>query len=1228
MTSIFLSYARGDDEAFVRRLYADLNKAGFDVWFDRVSMPSRQLTFHQEIRDAIAACDRLLLVVGPGVITSDYITQEWRFAYFEAGKCVNPIVRLDARRADGSTVDGYKLIPKDLQFLHAEDFRNDAQYDQHLKKLSRQLSEAIPPVGKLVAVPELPTCFLEQRGRINALRDLLLIDLQNPVVVSGAAARVGLQGMGGIGKSVLASAVAHRPEVRRAFPDGIFWITLGQKPQLAELQRWLARELGGEALSPDERSGKECLRTLLAGRKALLVLDDVWRREHAEAFNVTGAMGRILLTTRDAGLVTALASMGTHYRVELPSEAEAETIFAASAHLKMEGLPPATKEIIAQCGRLPLALALCGGMVRGGVSSQDLLEALRDHDLEYLSTDHPAEEHHRNAWRAMDVSLRVLPPEQRDRFAELAVFALDRGAPEAAVITLWEHTGGLSPRHARKLLADFAARSLLQLSSAPGSIGQPLAWMNLHDLLHNFAEGMAEKQFGSLAALHRRLLDAYRAKCPSAWDTGPNDGYFLGHLRDHLVAAGKVEELVAIAVSLRWLETKANAGMVFDLRLDLDAAVQALPTNEPRRRLLRLIEQALSSEITFIARHPTTLFQCLWNLCWWYDCSEAAKHYDATDGPWNATGEKLSHLLQTWRLQKETTQPAFAWVRSLLPPRVPLGEGQIWSFQHDESVRCVTCSSDGRLVASGDQANWPRENITPTVCLWDLRTGALQNTLRGHEGRISALAFTVDAARLASGATAGDVRVWDTHSGLLLWKVDQIAPYYDGGIRYDGNGKRVQEWAAVSAIAFSPDTEIMAVAMANGVVQLLRPTDGERLRAFKHRSEVTSIAFSPDHNRLISACLNGDLLVWDTNNGTVLNSLQHEPSWILSVVCSPKGDVFASGSITGLITLWDLRTLQPRLKLHCEKSSDEDFLFSTTRFGGLLHGGFALLSLAFSSDGARLFSGGVELRSWDSKKSTLLGVFRDHDEAITGVAYSRLLDAVITSSLDRRVRVRQSAGFTGSPVAVYGDVRVRNAWFDKSGARVASSPLNTGTMIQFACEISPTTNEWSLVPIRDKEDTSDVASSRSSPSQIGVRAVNVGVESRLETTSDRQSIAWFPLGLQRLRQHPTAYLWVGVRNSRLFAFALEGGIVPRIDFPAVHVANVQQSGVNSRRASWMWCQNCGSLVNDSHRTICIHCDARCGPTNETGWECATCGLPIPPSWAYCIYCGFQQTYWI
>ncbi len=96
-TSVFLSYARGDDEPFVRRLYDDLTAAGFDVWFDRVSMPGRGLTFTQEIGRAIDARDRLVLILGPEAVRSEYVEKEWRYA-FDAGKVINPIGEL-ARKA-------------------------------------------------------------------------------------------------------------------------------------------------------------------------------------------------------------------------------------------------------------------------------------------------------------------------------------------------------------------------------------------------------------------------------------------------------------------------------------------------------------------------------------------------------------------------------------------------------------------------------------------------------------------------------------------------------------------------------------------------------------------------------------------------------------------------------------------------------------------------------------------------------------------------------------------------------------------------------------------------------------------------------------------------------------------------------------------------------------------------------------------------------------------------
>src|SRR5436190_13708430 len=117
MTNIFLSYARGDDvqpfdpaTSFVARLSRDLTAAGFDVWFDRDDMPSRSLTFHQEIRDAIAARERLVLLIGPKAVTSEYVRQEWQFAWREADKVVTPILRLG----------DYPLVPGELKLLHCE----------------------------------------------------------------------------------------------------------------------------------------------------------------------------------------------------------------------------------------------------------------------------------------------------------------------------------------------------------------------------------------------------------------------------------------------------------------------------------------------------------------------------------------------------------------------------------------------------------------------------------------------------------------------------------------------------------------------------------------------------------------------------------------------------------------------------------------------------------------------------------------------------------------------------------------------------------------------------------------------------------------------------------------------------------------------------------------------------------------------------------------------------
>ena len=106
--------------------------------------PAGTLTFHQEIRDAIAERDRLILVVGPAAATSDYVRQEWLFAS-EFGKLINPVLRLG----------DFDRLPSELLLLDTRDFRDDKRYAVEFERLVEQLRGVPPRMGKLIAVPSL-----------------------------------------------------------------------------------------------------------------------------------------------------------------------------------------------------------------------------------------------------------------------------------------------------------------------------------------------------------------------------------------------------------------------------------------------------------------------------------------------------------------------------------------------------------------------------------------------------------------------------------------------------------------------------------------------------------------------------------------------------------------------------------------------------------------------------------------------------------------------------------------------------------------------------------------------------------------------------------------------------------------------------------------------------------------------------------------------------------------
>ncbi len=173
------------------------------------------------------------------------------------------------------------------------------------------------------------------------------------------------------------------------------------------------------------------------GKSCLLVLDDLWRPQDAEPFDVLGPRSRLLVTTRDADLLVALGAR--ELPLDVLSEELALELLASWSGQARAALPAAARKVAESCGYLPLALALAGARVQGGARWEEVLSALERGRLEFL--DHP----YGSVFSSLRLSTDALTEFERDRYFELAVFPEDADIPVEAICTLWRHTGGWSP---------------------------------------------------------------------------------------------------------------------------------------------------------------------------------------------------------------------------------------------------------------------------------------------------------------------------------------------------------------------------------------------------------------------------------------------------------------------------------------------------------------------------------------------------------------------------------------------------------------------------------------------------------------------------------------------------------------------------------------------------------------------------------------------------------------
>jgi hypothetical protein len=212
--SVFISYARKDGAQLAKQLLSDLQREGFGVWLDTQEIAGG-VSWTRDIEEALDRAQVVLALLTSGSYRSEICRAE-QLRALRHGKCVIPL--LAQRGAD---------IPLHLEAKNYRDFSAPSTQEVRFQELLQDIRGRKGVKLKeeyrqtYVTAPPLPANFVERPEALEVLRNALITDGESRNVALTA-----LNGMGEIGKTMLAQALCHDQVVQQAFPDGIIWITV------------------------------------------------------------------------------------------------------------------------------------------------------------------------------------------------------------------------------------------------------------------------------------------------------------------------------------------------------------------------------------------------------------------------------------------------------------------------------------------------------------------------------------------------------------------------------------------------------------------------------------------------------------------------------------------------------------------------------------------------------------------------------------------------------------------------------------------------------------------------------------------------------------------------------------------------------------------------------------------------------------------------------------------
>ncbi|XP_068664339.1 putative disease resistance RPP13-like protein 1 [Aristolochia californica] len=291
-------------------------------------------------------------------------------------------------------------------------------------------------------------------------------------------------GMGGLGKTTLAQLAYNDQRVKECF-DLQIWVFVSHEFDAKRVTRSIIESITNAKydlldLDPMQRY----LQKLLAGKKFLLVLDDVWTECFGDwdclkhPFRVGMKESKIIVTTRSES-VSRIMDATSVYRLECLQDEDCWSLI--KQRVSGEGqkkLAEIQGEIVEKCKGLPLAAKTLAGLLC--TMKEDKWDSILESELWYLPQGKD------DILPALKLSYLLLPPHLKRCFTYCSLFPKGCIFSKDELVQFWMAEGFIRPDGRKPLedigndyFEDLLARSFFQKN-----------WLDyvMHDLIHDLAQ--------------------------------------------------------------------------------------------------------------------------------------------------------------------------------------------------------------------------------------------------------------------------------------------------------------------------------------------------------------------------------------------------------------------------------------------------------------------------------------------------------------------------------------------------------------------------------------------------------------------------------------------------------------------------------------------------------------------------------------------------------------------